>query len=129
MPNLKVFLCADIVECRRDLILILDTSYSIGTHDFNENIKPFLKNLVTSRQLDVSLSGTHVGLIFFSSAEKTKVELEVGQITNASELAGYLNNLTYSTISGDRSRTELALHMAKLVRTDFNAILTKHTPQ
>ena len=100
MPNLKVFLCADIVECRRDLLLIVDTSYSIGEREFNDSIKPLLKNFVTSPQLDVSLSGTHVGLILFSSADKTKVELEMGQITNASELAGYLNNLTYPEIAG-----------------------------
>ena len=117
------------MECRRDLLLIVDTSYSIGEREFNESVKPFLKNLVTCPQLEVCLSGTHVGLILFSSAEKTKVELKMGQITDASELARYLNNLTYPAISGNRTRTELALKMAKLVRTDLKVILTKHNPQ
>ena len=112
------------MECRRDLLLIVDTSYSIGQREFNESVKPFLKNFVTSLQLDVSLSGTHVGLILFSSADKTKVELEMGQITNASKLAGYLNNSTYVAIAGNQTRTELALNIAKLVRTNLNVILT-----
>ena len=111
------------MECRRDLLLIVDTSYSIAEREFNKSVKPFLKNLVTSPQLDVSLSGTHVGLILFSSAEKTKVELKIGQITNASELARYLNNLIYPAIAGNQTRTELALKMAKLVRTDLNIML------
>lgn len=70
-----------------------------------------------SPELDVSQGGTHVGIILFSSADRINLELNLGQIKNASELAGHLDNLRYSAIKGAYTRTELALDMSKMVRT------------
>ena len=117
MHNLNFFLVIFIVECKKDLLLIVDTSYSIGQSDFEAKIKPFLKNLVKDPQLNVGPEGTHVGLILFSSEQKTRSKLRIGEIEDADQLAGYMNNLRYTKISGDRTRTELALDLAKQVRT------------
>ena len=75
------------MECNKDL-LILDTSNSIG-HDFNKNVKPFLKKLLKNPQLNVGPHGTHVGLILFSSKDKTKIKLDIGEIKDADDLAPY----------------------------------------
>ena len=101
---------------------MVDTSYSIG-NDFDANVKPFLENLIKNPQLNVGPDGTHVGLILFSSELKTRIALRFGQIKDANQLAGYMANLNYNSISGDRTRTELALNYAKSVRTHFDYIL------
>ena len=104
------------MECKKDLLLIVDTSYSIGKGDFEANVQPFLKNLVKDPQLNVGPDGTHVGLILFSSEQKTRSELRIGEIEDANQLAEYIDKLKYRDISGDRTRTELALGLAKQVR-------------
>ena len=102
--------------------MIVDTSDSIG-HDFNNNVKPFLEKLIINPQLNVGPDGTHVGLILFSSKEQTRIDLKLGQIKDANQLAEYMGDLNYDYISGDRTRTELALQEAKSVRTYFDYIL------
>lgn len=115
--NLKLFFRpVYLAECKKDLLLIVDTSYSIGKNDFDTNVKPFLENLVKSAKLNVGADGTHVGLILFSSEEKTTIKLRIGQIKGSDELADYLDRLRYTSISGDGTRTELALNLAKSVR-------------
>lgn len=115
--NLKLFFRpVYLAECKKDLLLIVDTSYSIGKNDFDTNVKPFLENLVKSPKLNVGADGTHVGLILFSSEEKTTIKLRIGQIKGSDELADYLDRLRYDSISGDETRTELALNLAKSVR-------------
>ena len=63
--------------------------------------------------LNVGPEGTNVGLILFSSADKTMIKLGVKDITDPYELAQYMGNLNYRSISGDRTQTELALELAK----------------
>ena len=95
---------------------MVDTSYSIGQRDFDANVKSFLENLVKNLRLNVGSDGTHVGLILFSSAEKTNIKLRIGEIKAARQLGEYLDSLKYPSISGDHTRTELALRLAKSVR-------------
>ena len=106
-----------IAECKKDLLLMVDTSYSVGQGDFDRNVKPFLENLVKNPRLNVGPDGTHVGLILFSSAEKTSINLRIGEIKDAHQLGLYLDSLKYHSISGTHTRTELALGLAKSVRT------------
>ena len=81
-----------------------------------------------SPELDVSQGGTHVGIILFSSADRTNVELKLGQVKNASEIAGHLDNLRYSEINGNHTRTELALDMSKMVRKHLSSFSTELSP-
>lgn len=102
-------------ECKKDLLLIVDTSYSVGSGDFKDNVKPFLQNLVTDSRLNVGPKGTQIGLILFASKGRTKVKLNIGQMTDAQELGQYMINLKWNEVSGDRTRTELALEKAKRI--------------
>ncbi|CAB3991507.1 Hypothetical predicted protein [Paramuricea clavata] len=99
-------------KCKKDLLLIVDTSYSVGENDFNANVKPFLKNLVTASSLNVGPDGTQIGLMLFASKDKTGVKLNIGQKKDARELGKYMTNLNWNTVKGDRTRTELALEKA-----------------
>ncbi len=61
-------------------------------------------------------AGTQVGLILFSSAPKTVVKLQFGDKEDAQDLRRYINGLRWNVVSGDRTRTEMALNLAKEVR-------------
>ena len=98
------------------MLLVVDTSYSIGKGDFDRNVIPFLKNLVTHPLLNVGESGTRVGLILFSSTERTKTKLDIGQIRDAKKLGQYISNLNWNYVSGGHTRTDLGLKLANEVR-------------
>ncbi len=104
-----------IAECKKDLLLIVDTSYSVGKNDF-EKVKKFLINLVTDSRLNVGPAGTQVGLILFSSERRTRVKLQFGDKKDAQDLRRYINGLQWEKVKGDRTRTEKALKLAKGVR-------------
>ena len=48
------------------------------------------------------------------------IKFGVKDNTDPYELAQYMGNLNYDSISGDRTRTELALKLAQSVRTYLN---------
>ena len=98
------------------MVLVVDTSFSIGRRDFDENVKPFLKNLVTDPLLNVGKSGTHVGLILFSSDDQTKTKLDLGEIKDANKLGRYIDNLNWEDVKGGHTRTDLGLQLANQVR-------------
>ena len=104
-------------KCRKDLLLIVDTSYSIGENDFNNNVKKFLKNLVTDSRLNVGPDGTQIGLILFSSVVKTVIKLRIGQIQDAQQLGNYMKSLQWSQVSGGHTRTDKGLDLAKGIFT------------
>ena len=54
------------------------------------------------------------------------IKLGVKEITDPYELAQYMGNLNYGRISGDRTRTELALKLAQSVRTYLNVFYIEH---
>ena len=98
------------------MVLVVDTSFSVGKKDFNNNVIPFLRNLVTDPLLNVWESGTHVGLILFSSEERTKTKLDLGKIKDANKLEQYIDNLKWEDVSGRYTRTDLGLKLANEVR-------------
>lgn len=100
------------VKCKKDLLLIIDASYSVGRSSFERDVKPFLERLVTDRVLNVGLDGTQMALMIFSQEERTKMLLNFGDIYNAEELAMYVRNLKWDDVKGDKTRTDLALKIA-----------------
>lgn len=99
------------MRCTEDLLLILDTSYSVKAY-FESDMKPFLKRLVTDENLFVSRNGTQVALMIFSEAEKTEVLLEFGKIFDAAELARFIDGLKWKDIKGGYTRTDVAFQLA-----------------
>lgn len=95
---------------------MVDTSYSVGKYSFDTRVKPFLERLVLDPLLNVAKDGTQIGLILFSAASKTKIKLNLGQIYDANQLAQHIKSLRWNDVSGDRTRTDLALLYANEVR-------------
>ena len=78
----------------------------MGEYDFDANVRPFLENLVKHPRLYVGPDGTHVGLILFSSEDKTMIKLGIGEIMDPYELAEYMGNLNYGS---DTNRAGLGI--------------------
>lgn len=102
-------------RCIKDILILLDTSYSIGPYMFNGNFIPFLLGLVEHPRLKVSSDGSHISIITFSSSSKTGVRLSFNQADNKAEIRKIIQNFNYSEIAGDRTRTDLALKLANKV--------------
>ena len=107
-----------IAKCKKDLLLLVDTSNSIGKDAFDQ-VKKSLKKLVMDSRLNVGPDGTEVGLILFSSKDKTEIKLRVGQIEDAQELKKYISNLQWNDVMGRQTRTEMALNLSKEVSLHF----------
>ena len=101
-----------LAKCTRDLLLIVDTSYSIGERSFDFHIKPFLQNLVRAPRLNVGRDGTQVAMIIFSERKRTKILLNFGDTIEKDKLVRYIGKLKWEDVSGDRTRTDLALQIA-----------------
>jgi hypothetical protein len=95
----------------KDLLLILDTSLSVQSY-FERDMKPFLKMLVTDKDLHVSRNGTQIALMIFSEEKKTKVLLDFGKIYDADKLAQFIEKLKWDDIKGGFTRTDVAFRMA-----------------
>ncbi|XP_028411883.1 collagen alpha-1(VII) chain-like [Dendronephthya gigantea] len=108
--------------CMKDLLLILDTSYSVEAY-FESDMKPFLKNLVTDENLHVSRNGTQVALLMFSEEKKTKVLVEFGKIFDAGEMAGFIDRLNWTDIKGGYTRTDIAFQLAN------DKVFTQNNPR
>ena len=89
---------------------------SVGPTTFKKQVRPFLKSLISSPQLNVGQDGTHIGILTFSTQVETKVLLEVGQLQSSVALNKYLDSLIYKKISGDGTRTGMAFKIADEVR-------------
>jgi hypothetical protein len=96
--------------------ILWDNSWSVGRGSFRDKVRPFLKNLINSPQLNVAPDGTHIGILTFSTQAQTKVLLELGELQSPVALNNYLDSLEYDQISGDGTRTGLALKIADEVR-------------
>jgi hypothetical protein len=91
----------------------LDSSISISEIYFKP-VREFLIDLI--KKLKIGPDGAHLGLITFSSKEKTRRLLDVGQIQNQSKLIEWLKERNYTTeLKGDTTRTDLALKIANEV--------------
>ena len=91
--------------------IVWDNSWSVGASTFNNKVRPFLKNLIKSPQLNVGPDGTHIGILTFSTQVQTRVLLEMGQKKTQDELTTFLDSLNYDNVSGDGTRTGMALKM------------------
>ena len=91
----------------------------MGKASFKDNVRPFLKSLINSPQLNVGPDGTHIGILTFSTQAQTRVLLELGKLQSPVALNSYLDSLKYNDISGDGTRTGMALKMIDEVRSSF----------
>lgn len=115
-------------KCKKDLLLIVDTSYSIGKSSFNKNVKPFLEQLVTDQVLNVGRDDTQMAMMIFSQKQRTKILLNFGDMYDKNDLTKYISNLKWKEVSGDRTRTDLALKIANdEVGCDVMEIVQEYT--
>ena len=96
--------------------ILWDNSWSVGRASFQDKVRPFLKNLINSPQVNVGPEGTHIGILTFSTQARTRVLLELGELQSPAALNDYLDSLKYDQISGDGTRTGMALKIADEVR-------------
>ena len=96
--------------------IVWDNSYSVGRILFEYEVRPFLKNLINSPQLNVCPDGTHIGILTFSTQARTRVLLELGELQSPVTLNDYLDSLKYDDMVGDSSRSGMALKMIDEVR-------------
>ena len=83
-----------ISDCRKDILVLLDSSISISEIYFKP-VREFLIDLI--KKLKIGPDGAHLGLITFSSKEKTRRLLDVGQIQSQSKLIEWLKERNYTT--------------------------------
>ncbi|XP_046864510.1 uncharacterized protein LOC124458761 isoform X3 [Xenia sp. Carnegie-2017] len=92
-------------KCKKDMVILLDTSYSIGKHRFNKNVKKFLKNLVSSPKLNVGRDGTQIAIVIFSNKRNTRVVLPFSGRTKAEYKKFIDKKLSWRAVSGGRTMT------------------------
>ena len=100
----------------KDVLVLLDTSYSIGHGNFVDKIKPFLKELGRDPNLNVSPQGTHMAILAFSSVEQTKMRLDFHQ-GYGEQYHNAIDGLRWSVVRGDQTRTDIAFQKAGEVCT------------
>ena len=96
--------------------IVWDNSYSVGRIFFEHEVRPFLKSLINSPQLNVCPDGTHIGILTFSTQARTRVLLELGELQSPVTLNDYLDSLKYDDMVGASSRSGMALKMIDEVR-------------
>ena len=75
-----------------DIMIVADESRSIS-HTFMIRLKEFVLDL--ARQFPVSDTQIHVGVMRFSTPERTQVDIKVNQITNKTELITAIDNIPF----------------------------------
>ena len=98
-------------KCVKDIIVLLDTSVSIGKHNFDKKIKPFLKQLESDPDLNVSPLGTQIAILAFSTPDQTKLLLSFDE-GYGEKYRDTVKNFRWKTIMGHHTRTDLGFKMA-----------------
>ena len=104
------------IRCKKDIWILWDNSRSVGKPTFDHQVRPFLKDLINSKELNVGPDCTHIGIITFSTQAQTKVLSEMGQRKSTDDIINFLDSLKYEDIEGDGTRTGMALRMVDEVR-------------
>ena len=111
--------CWNSSECKKDMWIVWDNSQSLGKSAFQDQVRPFLKNLIKSPRLNVGPDGTHIGILSFSTETKTRVLVDMGEKQTQEELLALMDSLNYDALRGDGTRTGLALNMMNAVKSCF----------
>ena len=98
--------------CKKDILILLDTSNSIGSGHFDNDVKPFLESLVKSPKLNVGPDGTRLALITFSDEINTKLRLAFGAFTRQDYLDYFNKKLQWPLVHGPRTMTGTATKIA-----------------
>ncbi|CAB4031061.1 Hypothetical predicted protein, partial [Paramuricea clavata] len=111
-------------ECKKDILILLDTSNSIGKDDFNNEVKPFLRDFVSDKTLNIGRNGAQLALLLFSKwddpnsryyrkeDDKTKLVIPFDLHYDAKMFERYINNTEWRNIKGGHTRTDKALEIA-----------------
>ena len=103
-------------KCVKDILVLLDTSLSIGSRNFENKIKPFLKLLESDPDLNVSPYGTHIAILAFSSLDQTKTLLSFDE-GYGEKYRNTVDRFRWDRIKGGHTRTDLGFQMAGEVCT------------
>ena len=81
-----------------------------------------MKNLVKNSKLNVSPTGTQIAIMIFSKTDRTKLLVNFGDKPTQTDIETYMSSgdFTWNKLSGDRTRTGLALHKINRVRYSNN---------
>lgn len=96
----------------KDILVVLDTSFSIGKTNFIKKVKPFLKHLSNLPDLNVSPSGTHIAIMTFSSIKQTKLRLHFKESKQKSQFFRKIQAMHWNNVKGGHTRTDLAFQKA-----------------
>ena len=97
--------------CVKDVLILLDTSISIGERNFINKIKPFLEELGRNSDLGVSPQGSHIAILTFSSVKQTRIRLSFNQGFGVS-YHNTVDGFTWKNIEGGHTRTDVAFQKA-----------------
>ena len=107
--------------CKKDILLVLDASRSVGPGLFKSYIKPFLQKLTSNARIKIGENGVQLALIPFSSDRNTKLYRKLqfpreGQPAQTQKkVDGIINRLRFSDLNRfmqDRTYTGKALQLA-----------------
>ena len=98
--------------CKKDILILLDTSNSIGANHFDNDVKPFLESLAKSPKLNVGPDATRLSLITFSDDQNTKLRLPFGAYTKQDYMDFFKNQLQWKSVHGPRTMTGTAIKIA-----------------
>ena len=108
----------------KDILVLLDTSKSINASNFNNKVKPFLKELAENEDLAVGPQGTHIAIVGFSSKEKTMKLLD---FTYGESYSNAVDGMEWNIVQGNQTKTSLGFKKAGEVHMFFPLYIYMYT--